>query len=378
MQKLILIAGVSGSLCGYGLGCQSTDSTQSPPADIRVYSVALNASTPAALPACTSALRGIVAHVSMPPSLWTCDGQWHQIRCNDDEAGKVAYASTTQTLWACISQTWTQIALPEAGPPGPPGLPGEIGEAGPPGPPGPRGEQGSQGSPGPVGDAGPSGLNSLVLLTVESPGSNCEAGGQRIDVGLDLNSDGALDQNEIQHTAYVCNAPPPILADASGGGCNRDADCATPPDLCSKAGVCDPATHSCVFPAVDCSGSSDDCNLGVCIALTGTCIKVPINQDAACGLGTVCDDFGPCTTPARSCHGTQTRNCAKRVCQSGTCAASAYSETSACEIPEGGKCEACPCILGVVTETPVCTGGDCVGKCECHEFNIPPIPSPAN
>jgi hypothetical protein len=58
---------------------------------------------------------------------------------------------------------------------------------------------------GPQGDAGPAGPESLVSVTTEAAGSNCAAGGLRVDVGIDTNGNGVLDPTEVQHTAYVCN-----------------------------------------------------------------------------------------------------------------------------------------------------------------------------
>jgi hypothetical protein len=44
-----------------------------------------------------------------------------------------------------------------------------------------------------------------VNTTPEPPGSNCAAGGERIDVGIDTNGDGVLEAAEVQQTTYVCN-----------------------------------------------------------------------------------------------------------------------------------------------------------------------------
>jgi hypothetical protein len=55
------------------------------------------------------------------------------------------------------------------------------------------------------GDVGPSGLTSLIKVDVEPTGSNCAFGGHRIGVGVDANKNGILDDNEIQSTQYICN-----------------------------------------------------------------------------------------------------------------------------------------------------------------------------
>ncbi|URC13279.1 hypothetical protein [Flavobacterium sp. B183] len=59
-----------------------------------------------------------------------------------------------------------------------------------------EGDEGSQGS---------NGVNTLVNMSVENPGINCENGGVRIETGLDNNFNGILDGNEVQNTKYVCN-----------------------------------------------------------------------------------------------------------------------------------------------------------------------------
>lgn len=53
---------------------------------------------------------------------------------------------------------------------------------------------------------------SLVSVTDEAAGDHCEAGGQRIDTGRDLDGSGTLDEHEIESTRYVCTPPPPAPA----------------------------------------------------------------------------------------------------------------------------------------------------------------------
>ncbi len=48
-------------------------------------------------------------------------------------------------------------------------------------------------------------INSLTNMTIELPGSNCNNGGYKISVGLDVNSNLVLDENEIQSEEFVCN-----------------------------------------------------------------------------------------------------------------------------------------------------------------------------
>ncbi|PLX04572.1 MAG: hypothetical protein C0595_02665 [Marinilabiliales bacterium] len=49
------------------------------------------------------------------------------------------------------------------------------------------------------------GKNSLLDLIIESAGENCPSGGYKIVSGLDLNSNGFLDENEILSEEYICN-----------------------------------------------------------------------------------------------------------------------------------------------------------------------------
>jgi len=140
--------------------------------------------------------------------------------------GKLDADEISGTSYVCNGATPSGDAGPEgpageAGPPGPAGEagpPGPAGEAGPPGPAGeagPPGPAGEAGPPGPAGEAGPPGADgytSLIKLTPEPAGSNCAAGGTRIDVGID-NGDGGgtarngiLETGEVDATSYVCNA----------------------------------------------------------------------------------------------------------------------------------------------------------------------------
>lgn len=52
---------------------------------------------------------------------------------------------------------------------------------------------------------GTNGFNSLTNLTEVRPSDICEAGGFKIDVGIDKNRNNILDANEIESTRYICN-----------------------------------------------------------------------------------------------------------------------------------------------------------------------------
>jgi len=71
------------------------------------------------------------------------------------------------------------------------------------------------------------GNNSLTKITNEDPGINCENGGLKIDSGIDSNGDGTLDDDEITATAYVCNGVDgnnsltKITNEAAGANCGN-------------------------------------------------------------------------------------------------------------------------------------------------------------
>ena len=74
---------------------------------------------------------------------------------------------------------------------------------------------GPEGQAGPTGPAGAPG--SRILLTPIASGPICATGGTRIDVGIDTNDNGALDPDEIEQTANVCNGGGGEPASGDGG-----------------------------------------------------------------------------------------------------------------------------------------------------------------
>ena len=63
------------------------------------------------------------------------------------------------------------------------------------------GQQGQQ------GESGPEGSNALIKTIDEPAGENCENGGLKIEVGIDSNINGVLDNDEIDlnQTQFICN-----------------------------------------------------------------------------------------------------------------------------------------------------------------------------
>ena len=72
---------------------------------------------------------------------------------------------------------------------------------------GAQGPQGVQGVAGNDGQNGQDGKTALINTTAEPLGTNCPNGGTKIEVGLDSNSNGVLENSEINaaQTKYVCN-----------------------------------------------------------------------------------------------------------------------------------------------------------------------------
>ncbi|WP_298881947.1 sialate O-acetylesterase [uncultured Polaribacter sp.] len=54
------------------------------------------------------------------------------------------------------------------------------------------------------GTNGNDGLSSLINISEEPKGDNCENGGYKIETGIDTNNNGILDSNEIETIKYIC------------------------------------------------------------------------------------------------------------------------------------------------------------------------------
>ncbi len=103
------------------------------------------------------------------------------------------------------------IGLPGAtGPQGIRGNTGSQGNTGPQGPQGLQGPQGAlglQGAQGALGSQGIVGKNALLKTSTEAAGVNCAEGGVKQEYGLDANSNGILENAEIDitKTTFICN-----------------------------------------------------------------------------------------------------------------------------------------------------------------------------
>src|SRR5687768_17511555 len=71
-------------------------------------------------------------------------------------------------------------------------------------------------------DGGPDKPVEVVRIVDEAPGPNCEFGGQATLRGLDVNSNGVLDEDEVTSIAYACNSPTVLTrteAEPPGANC---------------------------------------------------------------------------------------------------------------------------------------------------------------
>ena len=114
--------------------------------------------------------------------------------CNTDLQGQIYFVSSDGAFQVCSTMGWSVVDLT-----GPAGADGTNGTDGLPG------ADGDDGTNGTDGVDGTNGLSALAVTSIESAGLNCADGGVKIEVGLDQNSNGSLDEDEVHHTQYVCN-----------------------------------------------------------------------------------------------------------------------------------------------------------------------------
>jgi hypothetical protein len=84
---------------------------------------------------------------------------------------------------------------------------------------------GSQGLQGVAGIAGQDGKNALINTTLEPSGTNCPNGGTKVEVGLDNNSNGVLENSEINssQTKYVCNGAQGLVGPQGPAGTSNNS-----------------------------------------------------------------------------------------------------------------------------------------------------------
>ncbi len=78
-------------------------------------------------------------------------------------------------------------------------------------------------APGSLGTTGTPGNNALSKTTAEPAGINCATGGQKIETGVDNNTNNVLDASEITATNYVCNGATGPAGPTGAAGSNGAA-----------------------------------------------------------------------------------------------------------------------------------------------------------
>jgi hypothetical protein len=329
----------------FAFGCSANrDEDSSPAPEVNGTAVSpLTVATPADLPKCTLKLKYTVV-----------------------------YVTSTATLLTCFNDAWVPIPVPT----------------------------GPTGATGATGAQGASGLTTLVSSVPVAPGAQCVAGGLEINVGLDDNRDGSLQDGEVDQTSYVCNAPGPPTGI---GPCATDAECddqnACTNDFCSAgtcahsmaaAGVvCRPANGACDAAEV-CTGSSTVCPADAYAPTTTTCrpaVDACDAQEQCTGKSTVCPTdaqrpAGSVCRTAQACAAAVTCDGASSACAASVPSAqgtSCRAQSGACDLQEvcDGQNPTCPndaiAPSGTTCQSACGTAGSCTGvngSCRINDSSL--------
>jgi hypothetical protein len=167
------------------------------------------------------------------------------------------------------------------------------------------------------------------------------------------------------------------------GSCGgADTDCSAFTDQCN-AGMCDEGSDNCYAAPVsdgvtcddsdpctvtdecgsgscggspkDCSALDDQCNVGVCDAVTGNCEAVPVSNGTTCDDGSFCTvsdvcSSGTCGGSSRDCSG-EDDQCNDGVCDEGSDACVKQPVTNGTTCDDGQFC----------TDADICSSGTCTG-----------------
>ena len=177
---------------------------------------------------------------------------------------------------------------------GDPGDKGSTGDPGPKGDPGDKGDTGEPGVAGTTGTTGATGLTTLVSTTVESPGSNCAAGGYRLAYGIDTDRDDVLDATEVVGAEFICTGIQGLKGDkGEQGEPGTPAPNASWPELLNRpADLVDGDDNTQLSQAevvAYVEGATVDLNAGTTLA--GQAIQTGTEQDTlaslTCGTGAI-------------------------------------------------------------------------------------------
>ena len=148
---------------------------------------------------------------------------------------------------------------------------------------GANGANGTDGADGTDGTNGVAGDTSLIRQSTEPPGANCEAGGLKVESGIDTNRNNVLDDEEVTTTTYLCT---PTQQSAIGGHCNDGILSGDETDV-------DCGGSRCPFCQVgQACGAHNDCDSLSCIELR--CVAVLCDDGVQNGTETGLDCGGLC------------------------------------------------------------------------------------
>lgn len=127
-------------------------------------------------------------------SLHVVDSPDDLSNCSSGIENQIFFVTNESAFFVCILPDWQIVDLT-----------GPAGENGTDGIDGLDGQNGEPGADGLNGLDGQNGLSITAITLPEPQGENCLNGGLRLIVGVDLNSDGALAEEEISQISFVCN-----------------------------------------------------------------------------------------------------------------------------------------------------------------------------
>ena len=140
------------------------------------------------------------------PAGLNCTSGGHMLRFGRDANGDGALSSdeVESSQFICDGETGATGAQGIQGAKGDKGDTGEKGVTGDPGPKGDTGSKGDTGAQGAAGATGPEGYTTLISMETVAAGSNCAAGGHKLNFGRDDNRSGILEAVEVDGSAFVC------------------------------------------------------------------------------------------------------------------------------------------------------------------------------
>ena len=170
--------------------------------------------------------------------------------------------------------------------------------------------------------------------------------------------DGSCEYEPLIDCSYLDGPCTVGECDAKSGGCRavpiEDGTSCDDGDFCTVGGICQEG--QCISDSRDCSGASDDCNVGVCDSELEACVPSPVSDGASCDDGLFCTVNTTCSEG--QCVGNE-RNCASvgDQCNVGYC----DEATGACETTPVADDTPCDnglfCTVEDTCQNGVCTAG---------------------